>query len=77
MKKTFLIETRLTVTLRRVFEVEAESAEAAEEMFTSGEADAEPISEETVKVVGDEYVVSTKEKQPVEEIGRASCRERV
>lgn len=61
--KTYLIETSLTVTLRRVFEVEAETAEDAEELFANGEHEDGPISEETVKVVGDEYIVSTEEKE--------------
>lgn len=57
----FLLETSLTVTLRRVFEVEAENEVAAEELFAEGQVETGPISEETVKVVGDEFVVSVKE----------------
>lgn len=56
----FLVETSLTVTLRRVFEVEADNVDEAEEMFAEGQVEDGPISEETVKVVGDEYVVSVK-----------------
>lgn len=58
----FLIETSLTVTLRRLFEVEADTDEDAAELFANGEVESDPISEETVKVVGDEYVVSIEAK---------------
>lgn len=59
--KKYLVETSLTVTLRRMFEVEAESAEAAQDLFDEGQVIADPISEETVKVMGDEFVVSVTE----------------
>lgn len=58
----FLVETSLTVTLRRVFEVEAPDADEAEELWANDADGITMVSEETVKIVGDEFVVSTKEK---------------
>lgn len=58
----FLVETRLSVKLRRIFEVEAADADTAREIIEDGLFEDDPISEVSFSVPGDEVVVSVEEK---------------
>ena len=57
---TFEAESYLTITVRRVHRIEADDADAAQTAFDEGER-GELISEETVKIVGDEELTGLTE----------------